>query len=241
MKAPAFQLYAADFYMDTASWTCNQVGAYIRLLMYEWINGALPKEISHLSRIAGIDIRNMQKMWSAVLAKKFIIDDANMLVNPRLEREREKQQNYRKSQEESGRRGGKITQEKRRNMESEPSSEPSSENKALQSSSSITTPKPPRGAVDLSLNSYSPLFLNFWSKYPSKVGKGAAWKAWKKIKSPSMMMDTIITAINEQARTEKWKKNNGRYIPNPATWLNQCRWEDETNTEPEITYESAEK
>ena len=136
MKAPAFQLYAADFYMDTASWTCNQIGAYIRLLMYEWINGALPPELSHLSRIAGIDIRNMQKMWSAVLAKKFILDDANMLVNPRLEIEREKQYNYRKSQEESGRRGGKITQEKRRNIPSEPSSEPSSEKQALQSSSS---------------------------------------------------------------------------------------------------------
>jgi len=138
-KPPAFQLYAADFYMDTADWTCPQIGVYIRLLMYEWINGALSPKISDLARIAGIDARSLQKMWLLKLAKKFILNDANMLINPRMEQEREKQENYRKSQEESGRRGGKITQKKRRNISSEPSSEPSSGNKALQSSSSINT------------------------------------------------------------------------------------------------------
>ena len=142
-KPPAFQFYASDFDMDTASWTCTQVGIYIRLLMYEWVNGSIPSRVSDLARIARIDVRNMQRLWPAVLAKKFVpltnTAGTEMLINPRLEREREKQQNYRKSQEESGRRGGIITQEKRRNMPSEPSSKPSSENKALQSSSSNNT------------------------------------------------------------------------------------------------------
>ena len=154
-----------------------------------------------------------------------------------MESIREKQDNYRESQAIAGKKGA----EKRWNVDSNPNGdpigEPNGETIALQSSSSVTTPKSPKGDVGNSVNSYSPLFLNFWSKYPSKVGKGAAWKAWKKIKSPSAMIDTIISAINEQARTEKWKKDNGQYIPNPATWLNQCRWEDEINTEPEVKYE----
>ena len=159
-----------------------------------------------------------------------------------MESIREKQDNYRESQAIAGKKGA----EKRWNIDSNPNGDPignpNGEMIALQSSSSVTTPKSPKGdvSVDKNTNPYSPLFLNFWSKYPSKVGKGAAWKAWKKIKSPSTMMNLIIAAINEQSKSEKWKKNNGQYIPNPATWLNQCRWEDETNTEPEITYEPAE-
>ena len=102
-KPPAFQLYCSDFDMDTASWTCDQVGAYLRLLMYEWVNGSLPTKITHLARIARVDPRNMQKMWSAELAKKFTMDDANMYVNLRLERTREDQAKFRKSQAEKGR------------------------------------------------------------------------------------------------------------------------------------------
>ena len=110
-KAPAFQFYAADFFMDTNSWTPSQVGAYCRLLMYEWVNGSLPAQIGKLARIAGIDPRNMQKMWSAEIAKKFTTDGAGMLVNLRLEEERQKQLKYRELQSERG----KIGAEKRWN------------------------------------------------------------------------------------------------------------------------------
>jgi len=47
-KAPAFQLYAADFYMDTVGWSATEVGAYFRLLMHEWINGPLPDSMMQL-------------------------------------------------------------------------------------------------------------------------------------------------------------------------------------------------
>ena len=37
-KTPAFQLYAADFYMDTNSWSIDEIGIYTRLLFSEWVN-----------------------------------------------------------------------------------------------------------------------------------------------------------------------------------------------------------
>jgi uncharacterized protein YdaU (DUF1376 family) len=95
-------MYAQDFDMDTKSWTAIEVGVYIRLLNYEWVNGSLPNTMAQLARIAQIDPRNMQKMWSAVIAKKFTTDAANMYVNKRMEEEREKQLNYRISQQEKG-------------------------------------------------------------------------------------------------------------------------------------------
>lgn len=64
----------------------------------------------------------------------------------------------------------------------------------------------------------------FWSAYPRKVGKEAARKAYTKVKIPVV---TLINAIEKQKESEQWKKG---YIPNPATWLNQGRWEDEVET-----------
>lgn len=74
-------------------------------------------------------------------------------------------------------------------------------------------------------NLYSKNFEDFWNEYPRKVGKGAAWKSWDKIKGISK--DIIIKAVKAQRNQEQWQKDNGQYIPHPSTWLNQRRWEDE--------------
>lgn len=70
-------------------------------------------------------------------------------------------------------------------------------------------------------------FEKFWTAYPKKVGKQAALSAYKKVKVP---VDTLISAVEAQKRSTQWTKDNGRYIPNPATWLNQGRWEDVLET-----------
>ena len=71
-------------------------------------------------------------------------------------------------------------------------------------------------------NSASP-FESFWAAYPRKVGKQAAKKAFSKVSVP---VKTLIDAVNSQKNSEQWRKDNGQYIPNPATWLNQGRWDD---------------
>lgn len=67
-------------------------------------------------------------------------------------------------------------------------------------------------------------FEDFWYKYPKKVGKDAARKAWNKLK-PDII--EVIDAINWQRETKQWLAEDGKYIPNPATYLNQGRWKDE--------------
>jgi len=66
-------------------------------------------------------------------------------------------------------------------------------------------------------------FDSFWSAYPKKVGKGAAQAAWKKHKPD---LEKVLAAIKAQSASDQWKKDKGQYIPNPATWINQTRWED---------------
>jgi hypothetical protein len=69
----------------------------------------------------------------------------------------------------------------------------------------------------------------FWQAYPKKVGKEAARKAFSRVKAP---LESLLTAIERQKCGNQWTKENGRFIPNPATWLNQGRWEDEVAQTP---------
>ena len=70
-------------------------------------------------------------------------------------------------------------------------------------------------------------FDEFWAAYPKKVGRKAAQTSWKNKTKPTRAHDKIMTAIGRARVTEQWQKEGGRFIPNPTTWLNQGRWDDE--------------
>ncbi len=70
-------------------------------------------------------------------------------------------------------------------------------------------------------------FSKFWSVYPKKQGKGAAEKAWRVLNPSDELFSQIISAVNLAKQCDQWNRDNGLYIPNPATWLNQKRWDDE--------------
>lgn len=74
---------------------------------------------------------------------------------------------------------------------------------------------------------YTPEFEEFWSAYPKKSGKGDAQDAWTKINPNAELKAKILWSLEAQKRSHDWTKENGKYIPNPSTWLNQDRWEDE--------------
>jgi hypothetical protein len=70
-------------------------------------------------------------------------------------------------------------------------------------------------------------FEKFWAAYPRKTAKKNAVRAWQKLKPDEPTLDTVLNAIENQKKSEQWQRDGGQYIPHPATWLNQCRWEDE--------------
>ena len=70
-------------------------------------------------------------------------------------------------------------------------------------------------------------FLEFWKAYPKKTGKQYALKAWNKIKPTAELHERIMQAVDAQKRSDQWRRENGRYIPNPSTWLNGGYWDNE--------------
>lgn len=138
-KDPSYPMYAQDFDMDTADWGIDEVGVYIRLLNYEWINGYIPSNLDRISKIARVSPRKLQKIWE-IIEKKFSQNGIHILQNRRMEEEREKRNKYIESQRKSGKKGGMKRWEGHSKPISDPISEPNSENMALrsQSSSSIS-------------------------------------------------------------------------------------------------------
>lgn len=67
-------------------------------------------------------------------------------------------------------------------------------------------------------------FAQFWNRYPKKVGKDKALTAWKK-KKPNV--SEVLNALSWQVQCDQWQKDSGQFIPNPATYLNEGRWQDE--------------
>lgn len=70
-------------------------------------------------------------------------------------------------------------------------------------------------------------FEEFWSAYPRKVSKQSSQRAWEKINPDDSLHKVMLSAIAEQSKSPQWTKDDGQYIPHPATWLNQKRWNDE--------------
>ena len=69
-------------------------------------------------------------------------------------------------------------------------------------------------------------FNAFWSEYPKKVKKPDAVKAWKKL-PPSVRPSDVIDGVKRWKKSEQWTRDGGRFIPNPATWLNNQQWNDD--------------
>jgi uncharacterized protein YdaU (DUF1376 family) len=68
-------------------------------------------------------------------------------------------------------------------------------------------------------------FSYFWQCYPKKTGKGAALKAWNKLKPP---VKQILAALQWQKVSKPWVEG---FIPLPTTYLNQERWNDEPESQ----------
>jgi len=84
----------------------------------------------------------------------------------------------------------------------------------------------------------------WWEHWPKKTAKQAAFKAYQKairiIKSgdlehqPAENPDSTLLAFTDRyaAAVAKWPDDDKRFIPHPATWLNEGRfWDDPTTWE----------
>lgn len=78
------------------------------------------------------------------------------------------------------------------------------------------------------------LFDRWYAEYPRKQGIGAARKAWAKYSFDAESVDDMLAVLSWQKRV--WARSDPKFIPMPATYLNQERWRDEKGKQLGDTY-----
>ena len=87
--------------------------------------------------------------------------------------------------------------------------------------------KSPRANLRKYTYAPDPRFEKFWALYPNKTLKGHAEKAWNKLKPTDELFMAILAKVAEASLTDKWTKDGGTFIPNPAKWLHGRGWLDD--------------
>ena len=84
------------------------------------------------------------------------------------------------------------------------------------------------------------IFNKFWEAYPLKKGKKPAKDIWMRKINPALG-ELIVQDVSNRKRDRQWVEG---YTPNPTTYLNQERWNDEisvvksSNLDNNVPYEN---
>ena len=86
-------------------------------------------------------------------------------------------------------------------------------------------------------------FDAFWTAFPKKRGKAKARTAYAKAVRGAPDLPAVLLADVARRQTDdyRWTKEDGRYIPDPTTYLNQERWHDEYQPTPKLSAVDAAK
>lgn len=75
-------------------------------------------------------------------------------------------------------------------------------------------------------------FPEFWAAWPRKVGKAPALRAWASAVRRGADPGAVIDRAREQVGIWREARQDARFIPHAATWLNQSRYADDEPDRP---------
>ncbi|MDO5537996.1 MAG: hypothetical protein Q4F72_10765 [Desulfovibrionaceae bacterium] len=84
-------------------------------------------------------------------------------------------------------------------------------------------------------------FRVWYAAYPRRVDRKAAQAVWQRLAKAGTLpsLDVLLAALAWQRKLDDWTRENGRYVPHPATYLSREKWTDEPPAEtarPQASY-----
>jgi uncharacterized protein YdaU (DUF1376 family) len=235
--------YPQDWIIDTARLTPEERGVYIQIIALIYSNrGPIENDPVWIAGVSGCSSRMVKSVISKLEEKGFVQFSGGKITQKRAENEL----NIKRKHLELSSKGGRNRAENEREYKENNYLDSSEGVIPLSSSSPSPSPSPtqleekePKGSKkkpenknEIPENIYDE-FCEFWKIAEKKVGKGAAEKAYMKAREFEAKENINPAWI---AANRKWKtlaENEKRFIPHPSTWLNEKRWEDEFQLEPE--------
>jgi uncharacterized protein YdaU (DUF1376 family) len=220
MAAPPYQkLFWGSYHKHTAHLRhAREHGAYLLLIGALWNNdGKLPADDETLASYAMVG----PKEWAAIRPKLMPMFSVSRgkLTQPRVTEDLAKYKSTSGKRKEAGKAGGNASAGKHKGngaaiatvLPTKP--EPESEPKERELKLSLGDPPI---AISREIE-----FETWWALYPRKTGKLAGRKAYDAARKRGATADQLRDGLGRTA----WS-TDPRYIPHPATWLNEGRWMD---------------
>lgn len=252
-KDPAVLFYTGDFLADTTLWTYEELGMYIKLLCLQHLNGGI-KECD-LLQVCGDKERVLEKfdlLEDGLYYNDRMLEETNSRANFVQSRHENGSKGGRpKKPTQNHMVSSRLTYTKpTQNLgENENENINISEDLIVQSNNiSTNLGDEPQSASNAPKNEgqspskeeqaprLAPLeerFSRFWEAYPRKRAKDDAKRRWMSLKPSEALLEVMLAAIDEQNKSAEWKKEGGKFIPYPATWLNRGQWNDELTPQGE--------
>ena len=220
MSRPWYPFYFSDYEAKTSHLTLAEHGAYSLLMGAYYKTGKpLPANAVQLQKICRVFADDEVAALHSVLRQYFILRDG-FYYNSRCEEEIEKANNISKVRSESA--SSRYANAGANAGANAYTTTITTTTTGTDTSKLVNHPPTPKGSFE-----YTPDFLKFWDVYPKQKNKGTAFKAWKKIKPTNGLVEEIINGVHRAKESTDWKKENGQFIPYPASWLNARGWEDQ--------------
>lgn len=225
-----YKLYIGDYQRDTAHLSLVEHGAYMLMLQHYYATEKPLPTGKALYRMLRAESKIERDAIDWIVAQFWEVIDGG-LMNKRAAIEIAKAARQRSINQELGKRGGrpKKTESVLEN-ETEHETESVSEREPIDNPNHSQTPENTKKTTTRAQRCRAPLppdFEKFWDLYPKKRSKGEAEKAWLSLRPDEQLTAKMLAAVERAKTLDDWKKEGGKYVPHPATWLRAKGWEDE--------------
>jgi uncharacterized protein YdaU (DUF1376 family) len=226
-KDPAFLFYSADFLIGTIGMSNEEVGQYIRLLCMQHQKGHLSEEM----------VKEIVPNWSDAYALlcKFTVDKKKCIFNERLEEEIKKREEYKKSRASNALRGWEMRRMVKKDslnahaMHMQSTSNAYGMHSVNENINTILSNKCEDKQGGAGGGNGADCFEKFWEVYPRKQKEILAQQAWCEItelQAPAELLSKCLAALEWQVRSDDWKRDKGKWIPIPSSYLRNGQYND---------------
>ena len=222
-------LWVDAFQRDTQHLQADEVGVYMLILMAMWTRAEcdFPDDDARLARVSRVSTRLWRSRIGPVIRPFFVSEDGS-LISPRLRKEAAyverhvTHQSNRKTGENPAKalkdnkptKSADATVDQPRNHPTQQPNNPTERDKSLSNA---------RVRVER--------FEEFWEVYPHRNGAKKGRKAAETKYAAAVKAGATEAEIIEGAtRFQKDRQVLDGFAPDPTTWLNQARWQDEVET-----------
>jgi len=222
---PAMPFYTDAYLADTTHLTTEEHGAYLLLLFAAWRSPgcSLRDDDAFLARVAKVTPDRWRKRLRPILAPFWRIQGGIWT--------QKKQQSVR---EKLGAISEKRAKAARQVREAKPLAERETVPANEGANGQQTGPYPKPNTKTKESPPTVPLlgdervleeFEVWWQAYPRKIGRRATLEAYQRVRAEAGA-DQLLAAVKAAAAAWKAEGTQDRFIPHPANWLEQRRWQN---------------